>query len=389
MLLKDIEDFLGRAHKYGIRTEFVFFDDCWNQQDEDILSPTYQYPPPIYGVHNSRWIVSPGENVRKDYAANRDKLKAYVQDIVNAHKDDSRVLFWETYNEPASKPETVELMRDAQEWIHETGTKIPVTATGHGFAGDPYSDFLTWHEYASYKYIGPPDALCSECMNREGQDVPGIVEHFKGKTGFILWEFGIGRDNCRFAWHDNREHPRADEPATPFHGIVYPDGHPWAVDDVKALMGQDMFIKAPLFKAEYYKDTNFTDLAKTSVSPMMDFDLNTEPGTGSPDASAGVPRASFSERWTGAQFPGTAGTYTFYADSDGQVKLWVGVDRVLEKDSMERGEVSAMSTLNANQPIVVKVEYVHGSGPASLHVSWSGPNFGKTLLTPIGNAGLH
>ena len=48
----------------------------------------------------------------------------------------------------------------------------------------------------------------SECMNRSGQTVPGIVEHFKGKTGFILWEFGIGRDNCRFTWKEDRNHPR-------------------------------------------------------------------------------------------------------------------------------------------------------------------------------------
>src|SRR5579872_4882297 len=30
-LLKNIEDFLTHADKYGIKTEFVFFDDCWNQ----------------------------------------------------------------------------------------------------------------------------------------------------------------------------------------------------------------------------------------------------------------------------------------------------------------------------------------------------------------------
>src|SRR5580692_5217106 len=150
-LLKDIEDFLTRAAKYNIKTEFVFFDDCWNQPDENILSPDYKYPPPIYGVHNSRWIVSPGENVRQHYAENRDKLKAYVQDIVNAHKADPRVLFWETYNEPKNAPETVQLLKDSLAWIHETGTKIPVSATGRDFAGDPYSDFLTWHEYSNYK----------------------------------------------------------------------------------------------------------------------------------------------------------------------------------------------------------------------------------------------
>jgi len=388
-LLQHIEDFLTRAAKYGIKTEFVFFDDCWNQPDEGILSPDYKYPGPIYGVHNSRWIVSPGENVRQHYAENRDKLKAYVQDIVNAHKDDPRIVFWETYNEPNHSPETAQLMKDSQAWIHDTGSKIPVTATGREFAGDPYSDFLSWHEYRNYNYTGTPDSLCSECMNREGQDVPGIVEHFKDKTGFIMWEFGIGRDNCRFAWPNDRAHPRKDEPATPFHGVVYPDGHPWSLGDVKALLGPDAFAKAPLFAVEYYKDANFHDLAKKSVAPMIDFDLGTERGTGSPDASAGVPQENFSVRWTGALFPGTTGNYTFYADSDGLVKLYIGTDLVLDKNSAARNEFSKETTLTAGQPVVVKIEYVHASGDPALHISWAGPGFSKAILTPVGNAGLH
>jgi hypothetical protein len=388
-LLAHLEDFLTRADKYNLKTEFVFFDDCWNQPDTNMLSPDYKYPAPIYGVHNSRWIVSPGESVRKQYAENRDRLKAYVQDIVNAHKADRRVIFWETYNEPANKPETIQLLKDSIAWIHETGTKIPVTATARSFAGGPYSDFITWHEYGDYKYTGTPDSLCSECMNREGQDVPGIVEHFNGKTGFIMWELGIGRDNCRFAWHNNREHPRPDEPETPFHGIVYPDGHPWSVDDVRALLGADSFAKAPLFKVEYYKDPNFTTLAKTSVTPMIDFDLGTERGTGSPDASAGLPREDFSVRWTGVLFPANAGTYSFYAEGSGRVKILVGPDLVIDKDLAGGVEASKGVPLAASEPLVAKIEYIHHAGSPSLHVSWAGPDFARKLLTPVGNAGLH
>jgi hypothetical protein len=381
-LLKDIEDFLTRADKYGIKTEFVFFDDCWNQPDKGMLSPDYKYPGPIFGVHNSRWIVSPGEDVRRHYAAHKDRLKAYVQDIVNAHKDDNRIAFWETYNEPSKSAETRQLMKDSYDWIHETGTKIPLTATGERFSGDPYSDFKSWHEYVNYDYTGAPDALCSECMNRSGQTVPGIVEHFKDKTGFILWEFGIGRDNCRFTWKENREHPRQDETPKPFHGVVYPDGHPWSIDDVKALLGEEGFAKAPLFAVEYYKDANFADLAKKSVTPMIDFDLGTERGTGSPDASAGVPQENFSVRWTGAILPPAKGTYTFHVDGDNQVKLFVNSKLVLNKKTAARKEISKKIKLDGGQPAEVKIEYVHATGGASLHVAWSGPGFGRQILTP-------
>ena len=298
-LLKNIEDFLTRADKYGIKTEFVFFDDCWNQPDANILSPDYKYPAPIFGVHNSRWLVSPGENVRQHYAEYRDRLQAYVQDIVNAHKDDKRIAFWETYNEPNHSAETKQLLKDSYDWIHETGTTIPSRRPDAVFPANPYSDFKSWHEYGGYDYTGAPEELNTECMNRSGQTVPGIVEHFKDKTGFIVWEFGIGRDNCRFTWDEKREHPRQDETPKPFHGIVYPDGHPWSIDDVKALLGDEGFANAPLFAVEYFKDANFTDLAKKSVTPFIDFDLGTERGTGSPDASAGVPQENFSMRWIG------------------------------------------------------------------------------------------
>jgi hypothetical protein len=382
-LLREIEDFLGRADKYGIKTELVFFDDCWNQPEQAMLSPDYKYPPPIFGVHNSRWLVSPGEEVRQHYAEHRDRLKAYVQDIVRAHRDDKRIAFWETYNEPGKSPETLRLMADAYAWIHETGTTIPLTATGREFAGDPYSDFISWHEYGGYNYTGTAEALNTECMNRKEQTIPGVVEHFKGRTGFIFWEFGIGRDNCRFTWDENRDHPRRDETPKPFHGMVYPDGHPWSVDDVRALLGPERFANAPLFAVDYFKDANFSTPAKTSVTPMIDFDLGTERGTGSPDASASVPEQNFSVRWTGTILPPTRGVYKFYAEGDNRVKLYVNSRLVLHKNNPARAAVSGKMTLPGGKPAAVRIEYVHAGGEPSLHVSWSGPDFEKTLLTPI------
>jgi len=387
-LLKDIEDFLTRAEKYGIKTEFVFFDDCWNQPDKDILSSDYKYPAPIFGVHNSRWLVSPGENVRQHYTEFRDRLKSYVQDIVTAHKGDKRIAFWETYNEPSKSQETLRLLKDSYDWIHETGTVIPVTATGREFSGEPFSDFKSWHEYGNYDYTGAPDSLNTECMNRSGQTIPGIVEHFKGKTGFIVWEFGIGRDNCRFTWDENRDHPRKDETPKPFHGIVYPDGHPWSVDDVKALLGAEGFASAPLFTVEYFKDANFSDMAKKSVTPMVDFDLGTERGTGSPDAAAGVPQENFSVRWMGTILPPAKGTYIFYADCDNRVKLFVNSKLVLDKRTPRRGEISKNIKLAGGQPAKIKIEYIHAAGGPSLRVAWSGPGLDRQILTPINNASI-
>jgi len=385
-LLNNIEDFLARADKYGLKTEFVFFDDCWNQPEKEILSPDYRYPAPIAGVHNSRWLESPGQEVGKHYAEHKDRLKAYVQDIVNAHKTDKRIAFWETYNEPnKSWASTKQLLKDAYDWIHETGTTIPLTATGRDFAGDPYSDFKSWHFYSrDYdKSCGGPNELNTECMRRPAQTARDIVEHYAGKTGFIIWELGIGRDNCRFGWNDKTNSPCKNEPSKPFHGLIYPDGHPWDVEDVKALLGAEGFANAPLFAVEYYKDANFTQLAKKSVTPLIDFDLGTEPGTGSPDASAGVPIENFSGRWTGTILPPTDGNYTFSVDGDNQVKLFVGSELLIDKKTAGRGEVSREIKLTGGQPVEVRIDYVHATGEPSLHIAWSGPGFARQILTPM------
>jgi hypothetical protein len=62
-LLKNIEDFLARSDKYHIKVEFVFFDSCWNKPTDDIVNPNFTYPAPIYGVHNSQWLMGPGQSL--------------------------------------------------------------------------------------------------------------------------------------------------------------------------------------------------------------------------------------------------------------------------------------------------------------------------------------
>jgi hypothetical protein len=381
-LLSHIEDFLGRAQKYGIKTDFIFFDDCWNQPPPDILSAGYSYPAPIRGVHNSQWLVSPGADVQRDYDRQAPLLKGYVQGVVAAHRDDARIAFWEIYNEPNHSAETVRLGKDAYAWIKETGSRIPVTATGLEFSGGQYSDFLSWHEYGSYDLRGDRHALCTECMNRQGQSVPGVVAHFRGRTGFILWEFGIGRDNCRFAWSDNRESPRKDEPPVPFHGIVYPDGHPWSLADVRALLGPEGFERTHFFRARYYRDSGFHSLAKTSVVPFMDFELGNEAGTGSPDPSAGVPREHFSVRYDGTILAPAAGAYLVSVICDGRVEVLVDGRSIVSTQGPGGGRFAGTLVIAGNRTLPVEIRYSHESGIARLHVGWSGPGFGERILEP-------
>jgi hypothetical protein len=399
--LKDIEDFLTRADKYKIKTEFVFFDACWHNPDRAILKADYQYPKPVFGVHNSQWLKCPGRNALDHYATTQESLKAYVQDVVNAHKDDPRIAFWETYNEPNRSPAVLQLMKDSQQWIHETGTSRLCTATSmNKYPGGPVSDFVTFHQYILQDLNRPKTYLCSECMNRRDESVPGVVKLYQGKNGYIVWEFGIGRDNCRFPWNNNIKNPAKEDVTKPFHGLVYPDGHPWSVDDAKVWMqaatdldarsaslpnasgtGSKTFDQTPFFDVTYYKDGAFRTVAKTSVTPFIDFDLDTEPGTGSPDASAGVPTENFSVMWKGTIQPPSPGAYTFYADCDDRVELSVNGKPVVSKTQAGRSEASGTVELDGH-PATVEIKYQHGTGAPSLHVLWSATGATKQLLLP-------
>ncbi|HIW31528.1 MAG TPA: family 43 glycosylhydrolase [Candidatus Paenibacillus intestinavium] len=388
-LLANLEDFLSLADKYDIKVELVFFDDCWG--DFPIWG---DQPLPRYGAHNSRWVEAPGDAVKADYAANKEKLKQYVQGVVNAFKEDDRIAIWNVFNEPSNGESglmdtvTKQIMNDARIWIKETGSTLPITSTGGQFSGGPFSDFITYHPYESdyptnpEKYGPNSEVLADEVMNRLTQSVPGVVENFgKQGMGFVMWELGIGRDNTRFPWGSD-VNPLTEEPQVPFHGVVYPDGHPWDVNDIKALVG-DKYNELPIFNVHYFKDDNFAQLVKKSITPRIDFDLGDEKGTGSVDPTVGIGEDHFSIRWSGTIQPVESGQYTIYADSDNIAKVWIDGTQVINKQSNVREEASGVITLTGGEKLAVKIEYVHGTGDSSMHVKWAGPTMAKQVMLPI------
>ena len=56
-----IDHYLSLADSKGIKTMFVIFDDCWN--NEFALGPR---PPPKPYTHNSGWVQSPGYRIVED-----------------------------------------------------------------------------------------------------------------------------------------------------------------------------------------------------------------------------------------------------------------------------------------------------------------------------------
>ena len=391
--LSKFENLLTIAARHGIKVSPIFYDDCWN--------PNPQYgpqPAPVWGVHNSQWVQSPGTPIEQAYfqasASNpaityKQSLASYITDFVAPHRNDPRIIFWEPMNEPGCSGNgslqntRAVMMNDARIAILNAGATQPINSPQvQEDEGTYFSDFYAFHPYNN-PYTGPVNgsslnALNSETLQRgfagtTGQTMPGIVANYGGTTGFIVWELMIGRTNTRFHWGQTPSAPATVEPATPFQGTFYPDGHPWQTSETQALTG-GFDVKLPVLQVAYYNDPTFSAApVKTSITPLIDFDLNTERGTDSPDASAGVNATNYGVRWTGALKATQNGNYTFTIDSDNVARLWINGVKVIDKTSTTQGTSSAKVHLAANQSVSIKVEYVHGTGAASMHLLWSNP----------------
>jgi hypothetical protein len=384
--LKKVDDFLTRAADKGLKVNLIFWDDCGN------VEPSLEFAAPVPGRHNSQMMMNPSFKIRDsrtELAAHKDTFRDYVQGIAKRFKDDPRISFWQIYNEAMGAKESYRtsdtdadidtLLGWTRGWIKETGTKIPVTATTGGFQGAKYSDFPTYHSYcgavdqALPNADGGPEHLCTETLNRPFSDVAKVIKQIGGKNnGFVLWELMIGRDNCRYPWG----HPDGPgEPAVPFHGVIYPDGHPWNVAEVRQLMGEEKFRKTGLFEVAYFEG-KFEQEKKKSVTPVIDFDLGDEAGTGSPDASVGIPKDHFSIRWTGDFTAPESGDFTFSIKTDGAAVLKIAGKNVIESTAGGTGNAS----LEKGKSYPVEIDYTHATGDARMRVSWNTASTADTLL---------
>jgi hypothetical protein len=126
-------------------------------------------------------------------------------------------------------------------------------------------------------------------------------------------------------------------------------------------------------RGEYYKDTTLTSLVLTRVDPGINFNW----GALSPDAK--VPADSFSVRWTGELEVPFTSSWTFTANCDDCVRLWINGQLLFDKFG-QQGGVEWVGTLDlvAGQKYSIVLEYYENSGDARAILYWSTPYY----LTP-------
>lgn len=248
-----MKQYLTIADKHGIKTIFVFFDDCWNA--------TYhagKQPDPKPGVHNSGWVRDPGDLLYQDTTL-VNELEAYVKDVLTTFKDDKRIAMWDLYNEPGNSGygnKSMPLLKKVFEWGWKVRPSQPLTSGVWNLSLSDLnrfqvenSDIITYHNYEgperhqaaidTLKRYGRP-LVCTEYMARRNNSLfTNIMPMLKKDgVGAINWGLVAGKTNTKYAWDEPI--PDGSEPALWFHEIFRPDGTPYKqaeADTIKALTG--------------------------------------------------------------------------------------------------------------------------------------------------------
>jgi hypothetical protein len=258
---QDPEGFKSRVGKYldiadshKISTMFVIFDDCWN--------PTYKVgkqPEPKPGIHNSGWVRDPGDLYHQDTTL-VDTLETYVKDVLNAFKDDKRIVLWDLYNEPGNSGygnKSLPLVQKVFTWARQVDPSQPLSIgvwkkelTELNKYQVENSDVTTYHNYGdptdhrkwidSLRTVSKRPLICTEYMARTRNSLfSNIMPILKAENiGAYNWGLVAGKTNTKYAW--DTPLPDGSEPKVWFHDIFRPDGSVYRqaeVDSIKMLTG--------------------------------------------------------------------------------------------------------------------------------------------------------
>jgi hypothetical protein len=264
--LKRISAFLDIAERHQLRTILVLFDSCW-----DPYPKLGQQLPPRPGVHNSRWVQSPGRDAL-EHEEQYPRLRAYVEGVIAAFGKDPRVLAWDLWNEPdntnsgsyegVESPDKLDRVRKLLPqvflWARNANPMQPLTSavwhdgTGSHGANEierlqlSNSDIVSFHNYgpaAAFEQqvdhlesYGRP-VLCTEYMARPlGSTFEAILpitrEH---RVGAINWGLVNGKTQTNFSWDSWQQPSVGSQPSVWFHDIFRSDGTPYRAAETELI----------------------------------------------------------------------------------------------------------------------------------------------------------
>ncbi len=258
---KRIDTFLNIAAKHHIKPILVLFDSVW-----DPAPKLGRQKDPRPGIHNSRWVQSPGAAALKN-PEEYPRLEAYVKGVVGAFANDARILAWDLWNEPYNvhtkhdyarlePPNKREIVRRMLprvfEWARSANPTQPLT-TGLVSAVGPLkddeklqidlSDVVSFHAYSDAQkfrkaavaladYHRP--ILCTEYMARTQHSTFEGTMPIAKELHIAVYNWGLvnGKTQTHLPWTSWDKPFVKHEPKVWFHDIFYPDGRPYSQREV-------------------------------------------------------------------------------------------------------------------------------------------------------------
>ncbi len=137
-------------------------------------------------------------------------------------------------------------------------------------------------------------------------------------------------------------------------------------------------------RGDYYIYTPGGSVATTNFfpgAPVASRFENINMTTNNNSPIAGVGTNYFSVRWTGQVEPLFSGEYTFYANTDDGVRVWVnGVQIIDDWRTKGSGEPNERITLTACQRVNITVEYFEWTGRQRAILRWQHANQSKQVI---------
>ncbi|HOC00358.1 MAG TPA: 1,4-beta-xylanase, partial [Verrucomicrobiota bacterium] len=239
--------FLKIAHKHGILTLPILFDDCNFAGRVAVAEPQ---PHPVPGVHNSQWVSSPPLALVTNRAA-WPRLERYVRDLVGTFGKDQRVVAWDLYNEPGNSglaEQSLPLAEAAFAWARAAEPVQPLTMGAWADFQSPLSrrlmelsDVVSFHSYDGLEGLQAKHRVCREygrpvwCTEWMART---LGSHFETHLPYLklnqigCWNWGLvaGRTQTYYPWGSPKDAP---EPKLWFHDIFRADGTPYCATEVR------------------------------------------------------------------------------------------------------------------------------------------------------------
>lgn len=128
-------------------------------------------------------------------------------------------------------------------------------------------------------------------------------------------------------------------------------------------------------KAIYYDNSDFTQPKLVKVDPTINFNWR----NGAPKSSIG--NDTFSVVWTGFIVPQKSANYTFTAEVDDGIRLYVDDELVIDRWKDQNTKVSSsLVALTAGKMVPIKVEYYENRGRAQIKLYWQATGFKKEIV---------